>query len=135
MEDNSVDIDWNLPPQSNLDLITNGHDHKFIEFLKDNRAIICNGRITPEYNDYTFLSPQGNSVPDYLYTNIDHLHYCKTVEVCRVSDLINMFNLLPPPVIPDHSLIIAQFDVSCHNFSQFNSKQPDHFPDINNKFP
>ena len=61
------DIDGNLPPRSNPDQVENNHGKHFLQFLKDNRSVICNGRITPEFSDYTFLSSQGNSVPVCLY--------------------------------------------------------------------
>ena len=71
------EIDGNLiKPRYNPDLIKNSHADSFISFLKDNRSIILNGRVTPEYNNYTFVSPRGCSVPDYLFYPIDHHLTC-----------------------------------------------------------
>ena len=42
-----------IPKRVNPDKNKNAHADSFITFLKDNRAIILNGRITPEYNNYT----------------------------------------------------------------------------------
>ena len=60
------DVDGDTPPRINPDQERNNHGKCFLQFLKDNRALICNGRITPEQNDFTFVSPQGRSVPDYF---------------------------------------------------------------------
>ena len=81
-----------------------------MQFLKDNRALICNGRITPEQNDFTFVSPQGRSVPDYIYCPADHINYCSSLKVVKVSDVINMFDLPVPHTLPDHSIVVGEFD-------------------------
>ena len=54
--------------------------NSFITFLKDNRSIILNGRVTPQFNNYTFVSPRGCSVPDYIISPVDHLMYCKEMK-------------------------------------------------------
>ena len=54
------DIDGGLIPQRiNPDHFKNSHGDSFISCLKDNRTIILNGRITPEYNNFTFVTPRG----------------------------------------------------------------------------
>ena len=51
------DIDGKLiPPRINPDKSKNKHADSFLTFLKDNRSIILNGRVTPEHNNYTFVS-------------------------------------------------------------------------------
>ena len=67
------EIDGNLPPRSNPDQIKNNHGDSFLTFLKDNRAIILNGRVTPHLNNYTFVSTRGSSVPDYMYCPVDQI--------------------------------------------------------------
>ena len=58
------DIDGQIIPlRNNPDNSKNAHADSFITFLKDNRAIILNGRVTPENNDYTFVSTRGCSAP------------------------------------------------------------------------
>ena len=53
------DIDGNLIPiRENPDQTKNSHANSFITFLKDNRSIILNGRITSEFNNYTFVNPR-----------------------------------------------------------------------------
>ena len=54
------DIDGGIIPQRlNPDKVKNSHGDSFLTFLKDNRIIILNGRVTPQYNNFTFLSPRG----------------------------------------------------------------------------
>ena len=107
------DIDGNfVPPRSNPDHIKNSHGNYFLQFLKDNRALICNGRITPRLNDFTFLSTRGRSVPDYIYCPADQIHLCKELKVVKISDIILHHNLAVPASMPDHSLLCGSFDIS-----------------------
>ena len=108
-----ADIDGHTPPRQNPDREKNSHGEHFLTFLRDNRALICNGRVTPEFNDFTFLDPQGRSVPDYIYCPADHIQYCSSLHVMKVSDVINNYNLPIPHSLPDHSILIAEFDITC----------------------
>ena len=120
-----ADLDYNTLPRTNPDLDKNSHGEYFLQFLKDNRALICNGRVTPELNDFTFLSPRGRSVPDYIYCPADHIKYCTSMKVIRVSDIINQFNLPLPHSLPDHSVLISEFDLSSFvNISSDEQQQP-----------
>ena len=104
------DIDGNLvPPRTNIDNFKNSHDESFITFLKDNRAIILNGRVTPQFNNYTFATPRGASVPDYMFCPIDNLNNFEQFKVLLMKDIVNTFNLLPPQNLPDHSFLYGIF--------------------------
>ena len=122
------DIDGNLiPPRTNPDQFKNSHGDCFLQFLKDNRSLICNGRITPHQNDFTFLSTRGRSVPDYIYCPADHLQYCKIAKVIKVSDVINDYKLNIPSSLPDHSIVVCKFDISTNtvlNDLSTTSQQP-----------
>ena len=107
-------VDANTPARTNPDPDKNPHGDYFLQFLKDNRALICNGRVTPELNDFTFVSPRGRSVPDYIYCPADHIQYCVSMQVLKVSDAINQFSLPVPFSLPDHSILISEFELySC----------------------
>ena len=107
------EIDGSLvPPRHNPDNVRNSHGDAFIDFLKSNRAVIINGRVTPEKNDFTFVSPRGSSVPDYIFTSLDSLPKCESCEVKLMTDLINENDLVPPDIIPDHSFLTAEFHIS-----------------------
>ena len=113
------DIDGDLiPPRTNPDNIKNSHGDCFISFLKENRTIILNGRVTPHYNNYTFVSPRGVSVPDYIVCPVDNLTNCKSFQVLLMTDIVNMFGLLPPQTLPDHSFLIATFSTTTSGTTQ-----------------
>ena len=101
-----------IPRRQNPDNKKNSHADSFITFLKDNRAIILNGRITPEFNDYTFVSPRGCSVPDYIFCPVENIHNCTGMKTHLVSEIILNFNLVPPKSIPDHSILSSTFVTS-----------------------
>ena len=125
MLDYIPDVDGqDFSPRANPDTDKNSHGDQFIQFLKDKRALICNGRITPEFNNFTFINPRGRSVPDYIYCPADHIQYCKIVKVLKVSDLINDLKLSVPRSIPDHSVLSSEFDLC--NYVNFNSNMPSH---------
>ena len=108
--DFSPDIDGGLvPPRVNLDQVKNAHGDSFISFLKDNRAVILNGRITPEFKFFTFVTSRGASVPDYIICPVENLINCESFKVLLMSDIVNMFNLIPPQTLPDHSFLLSSF--------------------------
>ena len=114
MQDFIQDIDGsNFSLRKNPDKERNSHGDFFIQFLKDKRSLICNGRVTPEFNDFTFINPRGRSVPDYVYCPADHIQYCKSAKVLKISSIINDFKLPVPRSIPDHSIVSCEFDISC----------------------
>ena len=94
--------------------IKNNHGNCFVEFIKSNRALILNGRVTPQYNNFTYVTARGNSVPDYLFTPMDNLSKCKEVKIHLMTDIINQNNLVPPDQIPDHSILTGTFRTAEH---------------------
>ena len=113
MVDFIPDIDGQIIPiRNNPDSSKNAHADSFITFLKDNRSIILNGRVTPEYNDYTFVSTRGCSVPDYIFCPVENLYNCTSMKTLLVSDVISDFKMLPPQSIPDHSILSSKFVTS-----------------------
>ena len=124
------DIDGNLIPiRENPDQTKNSHANSFITFLKDNRSIILNGRITPEFNNYTFVNPRGCSVPDYLFSPVDHLTFCREMKTLLMSDLVNTLNIQPPKSLPDHSILKGTFETSFYDKSS-KPNFPPHFPKV-----
>ena len=110
------DIDGDLLPERvNPDKTKNSHGDAFLTFLKDSRNIILNGRITPEYNNFTFVTSRGCSVPDYLFSPIEHLHFCKTMKTLLMTDIVNQSGLVPPQTLPDHSILQGVFSTAFSN--------------------
>ena len=112
--DHIPDIDGGLiPPRFNPDQTKNAHGSCFLTFLKENRAIILNGRITPEFNNFTFVSPsRGCSVPDYQFCPIDHMQYCTEMKTLLMTEIVNMSGLHPPVNLPDHSILLGTYNTS-----------------------
>ena len=112
------DVDGNLSRRTNPDKIKNAHGGHFLTFLKDNRAVILNGRVTPELNDYTFVSTRGTSVPDYIFCPLEHLQFCTEMKTLLVRDVTNELKIPPPQSLPDHSILSGSFTTSFFNFGQ-----------------
>ena len=124
------DIDGNLiPVRENPDQIKNKHADSFITFLKDNRSIILNGRITPQFNNYTFVSTRGCSVPDYLFSPTDHLRFCKEMRTILMSDIVNTLQIQPPKSLPDHSILKGIF-ISSFYENNVQHVFPPNFPKV-----
>ena len=109
MQDFIPEIDGNLPARYNPDDVKNSHGSSFITFLKDNRSIILNGRVTPHLNNFTFVSTRGSSVPDYMYCPTEMLDFCTEMKVMLMTDIVNITGFEPPQILPDHSILIAKF--------------------------
>ena len=111
------DIDGDLvTPRSNPDQCKNAHGNCFLTFLRENRSIILNGRVTPEFDNFTFISPnRGSSVPDYQFCPLDQLKYCTSMKTLLMSDCVNMTCSNPPLNLPDHSILLGSFNTSIFN--------------------
>ena len=129
------DIDGSLiPHRYNPDLAKNSHADSFISFLKDNRSLILNGRVTPDLNNYTFVSPRGCSVPDYMFCPSDHLSVCTEMKTLLVSDIANIYTIQPPRTLPDHSVLQGTFVTSFYaktHLLEFPSNFPSYVPTQN----
>ena len=112
LKDFIPEIDGDMPLRSNPDQVKNSHGDSFITFLKDNRAVILNGRVTPQFNNFTFVSTRSSSVPDYLYCPTDQLELCREIKVILMSEIVNFAQLYPPRILPDHSIILGTFETS-----------------------
>ena len=112
------DVDGNMPKRSNPDKTKNAHGGHFLTFLKDNRAIILNGRVTPELNNYTFVSTRGTSVPDYVFCPLEQFQFCTEMKTLLVRDVANELKIPPPQSLPDHSILSGSFTTSFFNFGQ-----------------
>ena len=104
------EIDGDLVPQRfNPDTGKNSHGVAFLDFLKGIRALILNGRITPQFNDYTFVTARGCSVPDYIFCSAEHIQYCKQMKTFLMRDICKLSGIPPPKTLPDHSILQGIF--------------------------
>ena len=58
--------DINLPKRQNSDNVINKHGHDFIDFLKDSKMCILNGRFGSGNENFTSVSHRGSAVVDYF---------------------------------------------------------------------
>ena len=59
-----------------------------------------NGRLTPELDNFTFVSTRGLSVEDYVLTAHSIFSKCVSFKVDCVNDLLNdlnLYSMLSPP--------------------------------------
>ena len=104
-----------LPDRQILDTQKNGHGKSFIEFLKDSKLCIVNGRVNPECDNYTFLSSRGKSVVDHFCVPHECLKFCVDFQILIMSDVIDTScliycqNLVKLQIIPSYLLVLI-----CH---------------------
>ncbi len=95
-----------------------GYASRFLrkEFLLDSKCCIINGRITPEYDNPTFVSTRGTSVVDYIVTPHDCIKQVTKCTVDLCSDImteLGIENMISDMCkAPDHSLVTVTFQIS-----------------------
>ena len=98
-----------------LDTVVNKHGETFIEFLKDSKCCVLNGRLNPENDNFTSISVKGKAVVDYIVTPHVDLKTCLEFSVFTPSDLLQRvgfegINLIDDHSrIPDHSALCLRF--------------------------
>ena len=102
--------DLDDPPERQvIDSVKSGHWESFVDFLKDSKTCILNGRVTPAYDNYTCISARGKSVVDYILTTHENITNCTACHVDLTSDLIEQFDcsqlLGELCKAPDHSML------------------------------
>ena len=111
-----------MPPRIAKDLTLNKHGDTFINFIKDSKCCIVNGRVTPLNDDFTSISPKGKAVVDYIMVSQDCLNLCTEFQVITPNDLMenngpDCLNLLGDRCkMPDHSLLWLKFKASAERY-------------------
>ena len=96
LEDFIPTID-SIPQRAAIDDFVNKHGETFLEFLRDSKMCVLNGRIDPLYDNYTSVSPKGKAVVDYVVTPFDCLDNCVEFKVLLVSQMVEdnvLFNCI-----------------------------------------
>ena len=82
------------------------------DFLLDSKLCVANGRITPEFDNFTSVSTKGKAVVDYFIIPVEMVPYCKQFQVYTARSLVNTYcDLSEMDVnvaggIPDHSVLV-----------------------------
>ena len=111
--------------RKSIDEVLNQHGHSLLEFMKESRLCILNGRFDPSKDGYTSISTKGTAVVDYLLSPIDNLKMFQTFEVDSCATIVQKLklgNLLSKQCkIPDHAIISATFNIKiCLNTEEAN---------------
>ena len=106
-----LDID-DVPERMAIDMVKNAHGEALIEFLKEAKFCMLNGRVTPDKDDWTSVSTKGNAVVDYLCCSHSCLSLFKKCEVHINKELCVKIGYKPACKLPDHSIVLAELDVN-----------------------
>ena len=118
LQDFNVNIDT-IPNRVPLDTVRNSFGDALVEFLKDAKMYVLNGSGDPKLDNYTFISPQGKSVVDYMMTPYCQLTSVSNFHVQSVSELLRKFDIRPGTAkIPDHSVLTCVLNLSCYETLQ-----------------
>lgn len=104
-----------IPTRTSLDTGVNKHGQAFIDFLKDSKCCVLNGRLNPENDNFTSVSIRGRAVVDYIVTPHDDLKNCLEFGVYTPSELISRLGneavklLDERSKMPDHSVLCLRF--------------------------
>lgn len=119
-----------------IDNVINAHGHALIEFLQEAKFCILNGRVCPENDNYTCITPRGRSVVDYLLVPHDLLNKCVKFQVLPMTDLIQELELQcmlsRHCKVPDHALLIVELCVNVSVTASENGTYSTPSPDTHN---
>ena len=111
-EDDSISIVDEVMNRSTLDFTLNNHGESFIDFLKESRMIITQGRVKGQ-NNFTSISAKGKACVDFMTVSTENITQCISCDVLLVSDVINAYGLQSfvseKSKPPDHSPICLRF--------------------------
>ena len=124
--ENDININIeNLPERQTIDDIKTGHCVSFLEFIKDTNMCVLNGRLTPEYDNFTSVSTRGRAVVDYIMVPHECYARCQSMHVDLMSSLIARFNLVDLITAtsrpPDHSILTCVFETRCYSHTNDNT--------------
>ena len=115
MKDFLLSVD-NISDREILDEVKNAHGEALIDFLLETKMVVLNGRVTPQFNEFTSVSVKGKAVVDYILCPQTSLDIVKTFKVLLVKDLLDEYNLTQLLSercrCPDHSVLLCTFHTS-----------------------
>ena len=121
MQDFIPEVDDGVCNRKVLDKCKNKHGQEMLNFLLESAMCVCNGRVTPEYDNYTFIHSRGKSVIDYIAVPYEFLNQCLEFKVNTARDMVNKYcnientDIDLSKMIPDHSVLTLKFSTSVYN--------------------
>ncbi len=108
LQDYIQEID-EIEPRKGIDLVTNKHGESMINFTREAKVAVINGRITTDEDDYTSITIKGYSVVDYAITGYESLHKVSRCRIIAVSDLTDSLGIAAETKISDHSIVEFEY--------------------------
>jgi hypothetical protein len=95
--------------------VSNLHGNALLEFLQEAKMCVLNGRVQPDYDNFTYVSTKGRSVVDYIIVPHSIVKSCNDFRVCLANDIVEneqLTSLLNARCrVPDHSLLQLSLDL------------------------
>lgn len=88
LDDVIREIDSDIKPRVCIDNVVNKQGKLFIDFMKDTKLCMLNGRINVENNNYSSVTVKGRSLVDYIVTP----HVC--LDTCEKFDMISVTEIM-----------------------------------------
>ena len=127
MADLDINVDVDIANKPSIDRIINAHGDALIEFVVDGKLAILKGRIDPQNDNFTFVSPRGKSVVDYFIVPQDCFHSVKSSKVDVVTDLVSKHNCInqisPNSKLPDHWVLTTEIKCNTLEVHQNDASQ------------
>ena len=86
------DID-KVSPRKVLYKTVNNHRKALREFLLESKCCVLNSRVTPENDNYTFVSTRGTSIVDYIISPHDCVKQVQSCHVDLCADIVSELRL------------------------------------------
>ena len=119
-QDYMSDVDADMIPRKIINEDKNRHGESFIDFLLECKLCIVNGRVSPEFENFT---SKGRSVVDYICVQHNCIDKCIAFRVHDTNQLLSDFHLqgligdgCKPP---DHALLELIYDTTIFNEPNF----------------
>ena len=113
-----------IPKRQVLDSNTNAHGEALLEFLKEGKLCVVNGRVTPNYDNFTSISGRGKAVVDYILTPHSNLEQITKCEVISVKELCEKIEYKPSCKLPDHSIVYCELNIYLCDSMRIEVKEP-----------
>ncbi|XP_046584407.1 uncharacterized protein LOC124291463 [Haliotis rubra] len=100
-----------VPTRDVIDNTVNLYGELLIDFLVGINFCMLNGRYETG-NNFTYISPQGRSVVDYVLVPHEQIPLISDFQVLPISSIIDQYNADVPCSLPDHSILQYTLDLS-----------------------
>jgi hypothetical protein len=110
----------NIQKRTPIDKVKNSHGQDFIDFLRDTKMCVLNGRSNVDNDNYTFVSNRGISVVDYMFCPQMELDLYQNFRVHLLNDVITrqglMSHLDAGTYVSDHSVLEVEIMCDQHEY-------------------